>query len=241
MDPRHLDELAALEDTYWWHVGKRQLVLKLLQDLCPPPARVVEGGVGGCGNLSAFQRAGYEVSGLDILADAARYGQRRGVASVICHDLSQPWPLPEAGADVVVLLDVLEHTADPALVLRHARRVLTASGSIVVTVPAYPWLYGPWDKQLGHYRRYTAERLREDADGAGFRVQWLSHWNVFSLPPAVATRLWQRCRVSSSRGEFPRVSPLTNRLLIGLAAIERWWLARCRLPLGLSLVGVLVP
>jgi SAM-dependent methyltransferase len=197
--------------------------------------------VGGCGNLSAFQRAGYEVAGLDILPDAARYGERRGVSSVFCHDLSQPWPLAEASADVVVLLDVLEHVPDPALVLRHARRVLSANGGVVLTVPAYPWLFGPWDRQLGHYRRYTPTRLREDADGAAFHVRWFSYWNSFSLMPALAMRLWERCCASSSRGEFPRVSPWTNRMLTRFAAAERWWLGRRRLPLGLSLVGVLVP
>ena len=46
MDPSHLQELVELEDNYWWHVAKRQLVTRLLLKHCPPPGRLVEGGIG---------------------------------------------------------------------------------------------------------------------------------------------------------------------------------------------------
>ena len=45
MDPSHLQELVTLEDSYWWHVAKRQLVISLLEKYCPAPGRLVEGGI----------------------------------------------------------------------------------------------------------------------------------------------------------------------------------------------------
>jgi SAM-dependent methyltransferase len=239
MDLRHLDELALLEDTYWWHVSKRRLVLSILADRFAPPARLIEGGVGGCGNLLAFRDAGYEVTGLDVLPEAIEHGRRRGLKNLYCHDLLQPWPVEEGSFDVAVLLDVLEHVADPVVMLRHACRALRPEGGIVVTVPAYPCLFGPWDEHLGHYRRYTMARLREDADAAGLQVRWLNYWNAFSLPAAIVVRYWQRRR-SSGGVEFPRVRPGVNRCLLQIASIERQWLTRWRLPMGLSLVGVLM-
>jgi SAM-dependent methyltransferase len=245
MDPQHLHELATLEDSYWWHMGKRQLVLSLLQQHFPAPKKVVEGGTGGCGNLLAFRESGYEVVGLDLMPESAEWGRSRGLDSVYCHDLSLPWPEAARNSDVAVMLDVLEHVPDPALVLRNAAESLSTSGGLVVTVPAYPWLFGPWDRQLGHFRRYTPQRLCEDAQQAGLQVQWLSYWNIFSLPAAIAVRAWQRRQDFDAfdperHPQFPRISPATNRLLIRLAAWERRWLKRARLPAGLSLVGVLM-
>jgi len=237
MDLRHLDDLALLEDSYWWHVSKRQLILTLLARYAPS-GRLIEGGVGGCGNLLAFRSTGYDVTGLDILPEAIEYGRRRGLENLFCHDLLQPWPVADSSFEVAVLLDVIEHVAEPVTLLTHAYRALRPGGVVVLTVPAYPWLFGPWDQQLGHHRRYTVKTLREQAAAAGFRVQWLTYWNAFSLPAAAVVRVWQRLRTQGGV-EFPRVRPMVNRTLLRIASTERRWLKTWRLPFGLSLVGVL--
>jgi hypothetical protein len=141
----------------------------------------------------------------------------------------------------VVLLDVLEHTPDPVPVLRNAAAVLDRDGGVVVTVPAYPSLMGPWDRMLGHHRRYSGRGLRREARAAGLRVAWLSHWNAFSLPPAVVVRGLDRLRDRPRTAEFPPVAPWLNSLLLGCAGLERRWMRRHPVPFGLSLAGVLVP
>ena len=230
-----------MEEAYWWHVAKRQLVTRVLKSEFAPLGRLIEGGIGSARNLLEFQRLGYEVAGLDTLTEAVEHAQSRGLTDVRQHDLAEAWPFAEAAAQVVVLLDVLEHMADPVKVLRHAKRSLRPDGGLVVTVPAYPWLFGDWDRALGHYRRYTAETLDQDARSAGFRVTWLTHWNAFSLPAAVAVRGYERCAGRSSGANFPRIAPTVNRILLTLASLERGWLRYARAPFGLSLVGVLRP
>lgn len=240
MDNAHLQELAELEDTYWWHVAKRQLVVRLLQRYLPPPGRLVEGGIGSSRNLVTFRDIGYEVQGFDILEEAVRYGREKGIEDVHTHDLAEPWPVEPSTVRAVVLLDVLEHLADPVGVLRHAASALEEGGGIVLTVPAYPWLFGEWDRQLGHYCRYTAHALRQQAAEASLRVQWLSHWNSFSLPAAVAVRGFQRLVPRERSPVFPRVSYPVDKMFRACANFERTVLALRPIPLGLSLVGVLV-
>ena len=240
MDPGHLDELIELEDSYWWHVAKRRLVSDLLQTHFPPPGILVEGGIGSSRNLVEFQALGYEVHGFDIMPASVQHARERGLRHVAEHNLTEPWPLQKDSVKVAVLLDVLEHVFDPVQVLQHINRVLEPSGGVIVTVPAYPWLFGDWDKSLGHFRRYTSVALREHARVAGLRVEWLSHWNSFSLLPAMAVRGYQRCIPRRQRKpEFPRVAPWMNRMLGTMATCERHLLGRGTSPVGLSLVGVL--
>lgn len=239
MESSHLDQLIELEDTYWWHVAKRRLVCDLLGKYFRPPGLLVEGGIGSGRNLIEFQKLGFEVQGFDIMSASVEHARARGLDNVDEHDLSRPWPLPNKSVTVAVLLDVLEHLSNPVEVLQFIGEVLTDDGGIVLTVPAYPWLYGDWDKSLGHFRRYTAETLRQQAAEANLRVEWLSHWNSFSLPAAVAVRGYQRCVPSRRKADFPEVSPTINRALVTLADYERKWLSRVRAPFGLSLVGVL--
>src|SRR5262245_32582596 len=85
MDPEHLDELAQLEESYWWHVAKRELIVELLQRHAPPAARLVEAGAGPGGNLVAFKAQGYEVAGLDILQEAVEQCRARNLFDVFQH------------------------------------------------------------------------------------------------------------------------------------------------------------
>ena len=241
MDPGHLDELIQLEDSYWWHIAKRRLVTKLVEEHFPAPNHVVEGGIGSCRNLEEFRKRGYTVTGFDIMPASVEHGKNRGLDDVRIHDLSQPWPLEDESTGAVVLLDVLEHMEDPVTVMQHARRILKPGGGIVFTVPAYPWMFSDWDKRLGHFRRYTVAELKSQAEQADLEVTWLNRWNAFSMPAAVAVRGYQRCFPAEAERapEFPRVSPFVNQTLLSLASMERWAMGKAKIPFGLSLVGVL--
>ena len=239
MDPAHLAELIELEETYWWHVSKRRLVMGLLDEGFAPPRRLVEGGVGSARDLLEFTRAGYAASGFDSMPESVANARARGL-EVVQHDLEQSWPVEDASVDVAVLLDVLEHMAKPVAVLANLRRALRPGGGAVITVPAYPFLHDDWDRALGHHRRYTVRMLREQAAEAGLDIERLTHWNSFSLPAALLVRGMGRL---FSRGtppaEFPRVPEALNQLLIALANFERTWLQRWPVPVGLSLFAVL--
>jgi SAM-dependent methyltransferase len=70
---------------------------------------------------------------------------------------------PTPGFDLVLVLDVLEHVADPERFIEQDLRPLTSSGTpALVAVPAHPGLFGGHDRALGHHRRYTAEQLLDE-------------------------------------------------------------------------------
>ena len=64
--------------------------------------------------------------------------------------------VPPGWAEVVLLLDVIEHVDDDVATLGAARTGVGEGGLLVVTVPAYQWLWSGHDEVLGHRRRYTA-------------------------------------------------------------------------------------
>lgn len=238
MEPAHLKELEELESTYWWHVAKRKLALTLLQRFAPPPGLLVEGGIGASANLQEFQTQGYDVQGFDVMPEAISMAQNKGIQSVDIHDLEKPWPVDKQ-ARAIVLLDVLEHIQDSARALRNMKEVLAPDGAVVLTVPAYPCLFNSWDEKLGHHRRYTKSMLRKEVTQAGLKVQWIGHWNSFTLPAAIACRGFNRLFRRNTSTEFPRVSNVLNSMLIGCAGLERQFLMRLGVPVGLSICGVL--
>jgi len=239
MQIAHLEELIALEQTYWWHVTKRAIATDILNRFCPSSCNLFEGGVGGGTNLMLWQNDGYIVSGCDLLKEAVEHCHSIGLKGVYLQDLRDEWKEPPASKDVVILLDVLEHVEDPVRVLKQASKVLKHNGIIIINVPALPWLFGPWDEILGHHRRYSLALLHAHAHKAGLEIIWRSHWNLFALPIAIITRLGEKISRKRKSAEFPRVNSTINRILIYCGKIERGVMRLLPIPIGLSLVAVL--
>lgn len=89
----------------------------------------------------------------------------------VCRTLDEAAAL--GAADVILLLDVIEHVEDDVAFLTSLRRSpLVGPGTrLVVTVPAHQRLFGPHDTFLHHFRRYDPPVLTERLEAGGFRVQ----------------------------------------------------------------------
>jgi len=143
--------------------------------------------------------------------------------------------VPPGWAEVVLLLDVIEHVDDDVAALRAARAAVGEGGLLVVTVPAYQWLWSGHDEVLGHRRRYTAAGLRAAVERAGFEVLRVSYFNTLLFPLLAAVRGWKRLRGDRGHDLRRPTAPL-NRLLEGVFAFERHLVPRLPLPFGASLL-----
>jgi SAM-dependent methyltransferase len=61
--------------------------------------------------------------------------------------------------DAVLYIDVLEHIEKDREELARASRLLRSGGKIIVLAPAHQWLYTPFDRAIGHFRRYDRSSL----------------------------------------------------------------------------------
>jgi len=62
--------------------------------------------------------------------------------------------------DCILYIDVLEHIEDDKAELAKAVRLLRPGGRLIVLAPAHQALYSPFDRAIGHWRRYNRESLR---------------------------------------------------------------------------------
>jgi SAM-dependent methyltransferase len=89
------------------------------------------------------------------------------------HHLAVP-----ATANSIVAVNVLEHIAEDQAFLDDAHDALTPGGTLLLLVPALPWIYGSLDQAFGHYRRYTKSSLARQLHVAGFGIIRLSYLNL---------------------------------------------------------------
>ena len=84
--------------------------------------------------------------------------------------------------DSVIYVNVLEHIADDQAELDRVGAILGIGGRILIFVPALNWLYGNFDRRVGHFRRYTKAGIEERLKRAQFKIL---HSEYFDLPGIV--------------------------------------------------------
>jgi SAM-dependent methyltransferase len=99
----------------------------------------------------------------------ARYEGRSDV-DVLEVALPGPVPLVEP-VDTVVAMNVLEHIEQDVDALRSLAAVTVPGGRVIVWVPGYQQLYGDFDRQVGHVRRYTPSTLSASVSAAGLEIE----------------------------------------------------------------------
>ena len=237
------DEMYRLESSYWWYVARRALAVDLLSDEIAGKSsvRVLDVGCGTGANVSAFEALAPTV-GIDASMDALHFCQSRGIRSVALSPVEE-LPFRRGSFNIVTALDMLEHTDDDLHALREIHRVTAQDGLVLITVPAYGFLWSEHDEALKHRRRYTAHELRNKLAVTGFDVVRTSYFISALFFPILALRIWQGIRKDSTR---PRTSIVVlpkwiNASLVGLLSLERKVFHRMNLPFGVSIVALARP
>jgi len=231
------DDLYELEDTHWWHLAKRRLVFALIHRYATREhPRILDIGCGTGKNIEAWSRLGF-TAGIDIEPRAIAYCRKRGIAHVR-RGKAERSGLLRSSVNVVTMLDVLEHT-DDTLVLPEIARILSEHGILIVTVPAYPWLWSTWDVVLHHRRRYTKNELCRTLSAYGLNPLYASYVFSFLPIPVIIVRLI-KSRLPKNRygSDFRLTSGVINRILYILSVLEQYVMRIVPLPLGTSIVCV---
>ncbi len=126
--------------------------------------------------------------------------------------------------DSIVYINVLEHIEDDRAELKLMHDSLPTGGRACIFVPAIPFLLSEFDRQIGHFRRYTRKDLIGKCEQVGFRVLVARGFDLLGiLPWMVKYRFMGSLSMESGavklydKAAVPFIKPLENLLrpLIG--------------------------
>jgi len=237
------------EDQHWWFATRTWSLLNLLDaHVTRRDGDVLDIGCGAGNMIHHLSRYG-RVKGIEVDPRPVAMAQARGY-DVRQGDATRQIPFPDASFDLVSALDVIEHVDEDEAILREAYRVARPGAKLLITVPAFQWLWSYNDVLNGHQHRYTPGELRERVQRAGFRVTRLS-FGFFLVFPMSAPLILLRNKLGQKKDlrshhvsqdeyqvEMEPVAPWLNTLLRGVGRIEAALVKRFDLPIGTSLTLV---
>jgi SAM-dependent methyltransferase len=240
MDRDYELQTHQAEDRHWWYRGRRTVLDGITAGLgLPPQARILDAGCGSGRNMVELARNGV-VTGIELSETSVALARERDAGEVILGSVLD-MPFADASFDLAVSLDVIEHLEDDLSALRELRRTVAPGGALLVTVPAYQWLWSGHDEINHHHRRYTRRSLQETGERAGWRQERTTYFNSLLLPVAILLRVLDRINTKTTESSLDLWVPpeplnwmLERPLAIEAALIRHGG----RIPAGLSLLAV---
>jgi SAM-dependent methyltransferase len=240
MDRDYELQTHRAEDRHWWYRGRRTVLDRVVEDLrVPARARILDAGCGSGRNMVELARHG-TVTGIELSQTSVSLAREREAGEVVEGSVLD-MPFEADSFDLAASLDVIEHLEDDLQALRELRRVVAPGGTLLVTVPAYQWLWSGHDEINHHHRRYTRRSLQSAGEQAGWQQVRTTYFNSLLLPAAILLRVldrFSRKTTESSLDLWVPPEPL-NWLLERPLTFEAALIARGgRIPAGLSLLAV---
>lgn len=132
--------------------------------------------------------------------------------------------------DAIVIVNVLEHIEDDVTSLKELHRTLKPGGTLLIFVPALPFLYSALDKKFGHFRRYRLDELRSKCLAAGFVISTQRYFDVLGVLP-----WWLINRVMGATTFSDRLAIIYDRIFV---PIGRMMESVIRPPIGKNIVMI---
>ena len=225
------------EQSYWWHIGRRAVLGSVLARWLPPMNNlsILDIGCGTGINYWWLKNWG-RVVGVDPSPEALAFSRAQGAYDEL-FQIDGTALNRHNEFDLAVAFDVLEHIEDDLAALKSWHQAIKPGGFLMLTVPAYQWLWSAHDKALHHCRRYSPMALRRKLRAAGFEIKFISPFFFFTFPMLVLVRLLTK--TARPKTSYVATSSFTDKMLISLSRLEAKYLAKKRgFPWGSSIIVV---
>lgn len=225
-----------LESTHWWFSGRRRLLKLLLSYLTiQTDTPVVDVGCGVGSNLPTLKSMGFKVIGIDSEFYSLSFARRRISSNFLVNGNLIALPFKANSVGLIIATDILEHLDEDSVGIREIYRTLKNEGKVIMTVPAFEFLWGVQDIAGMHKRRYSKNELIKRIEQAGFEMVRSSYFNFFLFFPIFFLRRLIRLLGLKLKSENEINFPLLNFFLKIIFSIETSILKYNSFPFGVSI------
>ena len=169
----------SIENDSFWFRHRNDAIISVVKMFSPGGFILDVGGANGYVTFR-LKNSGFEAILLEPNIKGLQNAKKRGLSPVICSTATDAG-FKDQVIPAIGLFDVLEHIEDDRGFLKELKRILSPNGRLYLTVPAYQTLWSSEDEYTGHFRRYTASRIKETLKSSGYTTVYTTY--LFSYLP----------------------------------------------------------
>jgi hypothetical protein len=239
----HSDSLKFEEESFWFR-HRNNVIHEVLNKI------LLNGNfvdIGGGNGLQALfiqkQFPEIEIALVEPGYDGCLTGKKLGIKNVY-NSLFQDFDFKQFNTDTVGLFDVVEHIENDVDFLIQLRNKLQKGNKILITVPAYNWLWSDLDDYSTHYRRYNRNMIYDLSKKTGLKINYFSYFFSYLIPLTFLLRVIPtKIRGNRSKEEIltaankeHKPSGLINKVFSFLGNMEMSFIKRSSCKSGASII-----
>ena len=215
---------------HWWFQGRKKIIDQIISSInLKKKNNILDFGAGSGVNLDILRKYG-----LVDIHEQNKYARTVIKKEKKIKNLYSTLKIKKNFYDLILLADVIEHVKQPKQLLKDLKKFLKKDGYILITVPAYQFLFSRKDEVLGHYRRYNKELLKKEL--SGFKVENISYFNTFlCIPIIIMTLLNKFLKKDYIKQAETTPNFILNKLYYIIFSSEKYFIKYFNLPIGISI------
>lgn len=237
MEKSAYEILNNLQFNHWWFIGRSSIIKSFIdKNIENKNLEILDVGSGYGALIPTLKDYG-NVECVEPFVDSKDNLLELG-ANEVYNYKDFPVVHPDKKYNLVTFFDVVEHIEDDESFLNGViTNILDEKGKIIITVPAYKWLWTNHDDEHRHYRRYTKSMLVDVVKKAGYKNIKANYFMTFLFPLAVLSRFKQKILKNGSSDLKP-MNSIINKVFYKIFSFERKIINNLNLPFGLSIILV---
>mgnify|MGYP001315865649 CR=1 FL=1 len=222
------------QEKHWWFQARKKIIEQIISDInLKKKINILDFGAGSGVNLDMLKK-----HGLVDIHEQNKYARNAIKKKQIkIKNLYSTLKIKKNFYDLILMADVIEHVKQPKQLLKNLKKFLKKDGRILITVPAYQFLFSKKDDALGHYRRYNKKSLKKVLHG--FSIERISYFNTFLCIPIIIMTLLNKYL---NRDYIKEVETTPNFILNKVCYIifmsEKYFIKYFSFPFGISIYAL---
>ncbi len=226
---RHIENFSK----HWWFQARKKIIEFIIKNEFKKKINILDFGAGSGVNIKMLSKYGF-VNIYEPHKLTSKYLKKEFKNTKKYKVIEK---LDKEKFDLIVMADVLEHIKDDKQVIKNLSNHLKKNGHILLTVPAFNFLFSKKDKILGHFRRYKKQEIKKIF--WQYKTLKLSYFNFFLFIPISFIIILNKLLKEDFIDDVERPPKhLVNKIMFNIFKMERVFLNYINFPFGISIIGL---